>query len=300
MPSHNDRIPEDAARAIWRRAAQLQAEAESRVEERARKIPATTRANPEGDGLQLDAVRSAAEEAGISPEFVQIALAEAAASGRPAPAVAQRDILGSRIFLGAPRRTIEVATTIQGSVGAVSAACLHVFSAHPCQLQAGEVAELPSTSGRVIVFNVPKFDWSATANAPFVEKAAAVGLKQLHVAIRPLVGDPSTCEVVVAGDLYPGMRVGWRWSAATSLGAGAVGGAVGFGVASSAVAGALLALPALLGAGVLGGAMVGAWVVTYRYYLGKVVGSLKETLELLPAALRTAAHQGRHDQRGER
>jgi hypothetical protein len=293
MPSSRDRIPEEAARAIWRRAAQLQAEAESRVEERSRQIPDRAGVDDStGDGLELDAVRSAAEEAGISPEFVQIALAEAAASSRPAMAVARWDVRGSRLFLGATRRTIEVTATVEGSVREVSAACLHVFSGHPCLLQAGEVAELPSTSGRVIVFNVPKLDWSVSANPPFAEKSAMVGLKQLHVAIRPLAGHPSTCEVVVAGDLYPGMRTGWRWSAATSLGAGAVGGAVAVGVASSAVAGALLAVPALLGLGVIGGAGVAVWSATYRYYRGKIEAALKETLELLPTAIRTAAHRG--------
>src|SRR5690606_24367892 len=68
----------------------------------------------------------------------------------------------------------------------------------------GEVAELPGSAGRVIVFNVPKYDWSATANPPFVEKASIIGLRQLHVAVRPVDGDPAECEVVVAGDLHAG------------------------------------------------------------------------------------------------
>ena len=289
MPSSEDRIPEESARAIWRRAAQLQAEAESRVEERSRQIPDRTTQNSEGDGLQIDAIRSAAEEAGISPEFVQIALAEAAASSQPSLAVARGDVLGSRLFLRASRRSIEVTATIQGDIRAVSAACLHVFSGHPCLLQAGEVAELPSTSGRVIVFNVPKLDWGATSNPPFIEKAAMIGLKQLHVAIRPLGGQPPSCEVVVAGDLHPGMRTLWRWSAATSLGAGAVGGAVGVGIVGSVVSGAILVLPALLGVAVLGGGGVAVWAAGYRYYRNQVEESLKQTLDLMPTAVRALA-----------
>ena len=297
MPASEDRIPEEAARAIWLRAAQLQAEAERRVEERSRQIPVRAGDDDsENDGLQLDDIRAAAEEAGISPEFVQIALAEAAASSGPASAVARWDILGSKIFLGASRRTIEVTTTIQERVAVVSAASLQVFTGHPCLLQAGEVAELPSTSGRVIVFNVPKYDWSATANPPFVEKAAMVGLTQLHVAIRPIAPDPPTCEVVVAGDLHPGMRTRWRWSAATSVGGTAIGGVAGVAIGSSVIGGVLLALPALLGAGVVSGAAVATWAVTYRYYLGQLEESLKQSLQLLPAAARAiAAHQGTHD-----
>ena len=175
MPSSPDPISEEAARSIWRRAAQLQAEAERRLEE-SHRLPATTgREAVRGESLHPDDVRAAAEEAGISPEFVQIALAEASASPGPATVMSRSDMLGARLFLGATQRTLEATAVVEGDVDSVSAAVLQVFTGHPCLLQAGEVAELPSWSGRVIVFNVPKFDWSATANPPFVEKAAAIG-----------------------------------------------------------------------------------------------------------------------------
>jgi eukaryotic-like serine/threonine-protein kinase len=286
MPPEQDRLSEDAARSIWRRAAQLQAEAERRLEE-SHRLPATTRHASPTDGLHPDDVRAAAEEAGIAPEFVQIALAEASALIGPSSVMSPGDILGSRFFLGATQHTMEATATVPGSVDSVSAAVLQVFSGHPCLLQAGEVAELPSWQGRVFVFNVPKFDWSASANPPFVEKAAAIGLKQLHVAVRPLPGEAASCEVVVAGNLQPGMRKYWRWSAAMSVGATAAGGAAGVGfAAASAVAGALLIGPAVLGAAALSGASVGAWVWGYRSYRSAVEESLKDTLQLLPAAVR--------------
>ena len=287
MPKNSDRISEEAARSVWRRAAQLQAEAERRLEETLALPVASTSGVSDTDGLHTDDVRAAAEEAGISPEFVQIALAEASASPAPSSIMSRSDALGARLFLGATQPTIGATATVQGSMALVSAAVLQVFSGHPCLLQAGEVAELPSWSGRVIVFNVPKYDWSATSNLPFVEKAAAIGLKQLHVAVRPLAGEPASCEVVVAGDLQPGLRKYWRWSAATSVGATAAGGAAGVGIAAaSAVAGALLIVPGVLGAAVLSGASVGAWALGYRSYRGAVEQSLRESLELLPAAVR--------------
>lgn len=294
MPSSDDRIPEEAARAIWRRAAQLQAEAERRLDENLRRIPSETGTDPLGStGLHPDDVRAAGEEAGISPEFVQIALAEAAASNAPSSPMARWDVLGAKLFLGATRHTIEATATVQASVDAVSAAALQVFSGHPCLLQAGEVADLPPWSGRVIVFNVPKFDWSVTANPPFVEKASMIGLKQLHVAVRPLPVEPPACEAVVAGDLHPGMRSRWRWSAATSVGASAAGGAAGAGLAGSAIAGALLIVPALLGAAAISGAAVGAWALSYRYYRSQVEEALKQSLQLLPATARAVvANQG--------
>jgi eukaryotic-like serine/threonine-protein kinase len=297
MPSSGDRIPDEAARAIWRRAAQLQAEAERRLEERTHQLPVQHGVESlESEGLHPDDVRVAAEEAGIAPEFVQIALAEAAASPGPVSPETRWDLLGARFFLGSSRRTIEVTATVPGNLDTVSAASLQVFSGHPCLLQAGEVAEIPSSSGRVIVFNVPKFDWSVTANPPFVEKASMIGLRQLHVAIRPLPEDSSGCEVVVAGDLRPGMRRRWRWSAATSVGASAAGGAAGAGLAGSVMAGALLALPALLGAAALSGAAVAAWATAYRYYRSQAEDALKQSLQILPATARAiAAHQGGRD-----
>ena len=297
MPSRNDRIPEEAAQAIWRRAAQLQAEAERRMEENLRRIPPSASGDPvDIDGLDPHHVRIAGEEAGISPEFVQIALAEAAASSAPSSPLARWDILGAKFFLGSTHHTIEATATVQGSVDTVAAAVLQVFSGHPCLLQAGEVAELPSWSGRVIVFNVPAYDWSATANPPFVEKAAMIGLKQLHVAVRPLAVDSPACEVVVAGDLQPGVRGAWRWGAATSVGASVAGGAAGAGIAGSFIVGALLILPVVVGAVAVSAATAGAWAMGYRYYRRQVEETLNRSLQLLPATARAlAANRGAHE-----
>ena len=296
MPPSGDRSPDEAARAIWRRAAHLQAEAERRLEERTRQIPVRHAGeSSEGEGLRPDEVRLAAEEAGIAPEFVQIALAEAAAATDRELQETRWDLLGAKLFLGSTRRSIEVTAVVPGNLDTVSAASLQVFAGHPCLLQTGEVAEIAS-SGRVLVFNVPKYDWSATANPPFVEKASMIGLRQLHVAIKPLPEDPSRCEVVVAGDLRPGMRMRWRWSAATSVTASVAGGAAGAGLAGSLMGGAILALPALLGAAAVGGAAAAVWATAYRYYRSQVEEALTQSLHLLPTTARAiAAHQGRRD-----
>ena len=295
MPTGDNRISDEAARAIWRRAAELQAEAERRLEERVGRLPAARAGEPaDGDGLRPDQVRLAAEEAGIGAEFVQIALAEAAASPERASPTTRWDLLGARVFLGSTRGSVEVTAIVPGDVDTVSAASLQVFSGHPCLLQAGEVAEI-AAAGRVLVFNVPPYDWSASANPPFVEKASMIGLRQLHVAIQPLPEDPSRCEVVVAGDLRAGMRSRWRWGAATSVSASAAGGAAGVGIAAAAMAGAgaLLALPAIVGAVVVSGATVAAWAASYRYYARQVEDALQQSLRLLPTVARAiAASQG--------
>ena len=79
MSQDETRISEEETRALWQRAAELQAEAARRLEERSRQL--TPRGDPSGtaevEGYPLANVRAAAEEAGISPEFVDHALAEA-------------------------------------------------------------------------------------------------------------------------------------------------------------------------------------------------------------------------------
>ncbi len=68
MSQDDTRISEEEARALWRRAAELQAEAARRLEERSRQLAPSDPA--EVDGYRLGDVRAAAADAGISPEFV--------------------------------------------------------------------------------------------------------------------------------------------------------------------------------------------------------------------------------------
>ena len=72
------------------------------------------------------------------------------------------------------------------------------------------------------------------------------------------------------------------------MAASAAGGVAGvsLGLASQVIAGALLALPAVVGAGLASGAAIAIWAATYRYYLGQVEEALKQTLELLPGVAR--------------
>jgi hypothetical protein len=62
------------------------------------------------------------------------------------------------------------------------------------------------------------------------------------------------------------------------------------------MAGALLALPALLGAAAVSGAAVAAWAAGYRYYRSQVEDALEQSLRLLPTTARAiAANQGRRE-----
>lgn len=81
-------------RAVGRRAAQLQAEAQRRMEEARHRSPAGSESgDSQDDGLYLDDVRGAGEAAGISPEFVQIARPRA--WRRPGLAAQPRDAVAA-------------------------------------------------------------------------------------------------------------------------------------------------------------------------------------------------------------
>ena len=101
------------ARALWHRAAELQAEAARRLEERSRQL--APRGHPsdtaEVEGYRLADVRAAAEEAGISSEFVDHALVEAHNRTLVEGAQARPSAMAAR-FLGQPPLTLEVSRVI--------------------------------------------------------------------------------------------------------------------------------------------------------------------------------------------
>jgi hypothetical protein len=288
-----ERYTPEAARAVWRRAAQLQAEAERRSDER-RRLGSTRVIARDPEDFTPYEVRVAAIEAGISPEFVQIAMAEVAAADRhtlPLP-LPWRESRIAHGLLGGGRASIERTRSVNGTLDAVTAAVLRVFTGHPCFIVPGEVADLPAAAGHVVVFNVPSYDWSATADPPFVEKASVIGLTQLHVTVRPTTGVEGRCEVELSANLQPGIRSRWRLGAATSIGSGAAGGALGIGLAAPALSGVILALPAVLGAAAAGGLMMIAWTAGYRYYLAGVEKALDESLRSLEASVRAVTLTG--------
>lgn len=285
-------IPEDRAKAIWRRAARLQAEAERRMEERAREIAAGEDADvpdPE-DGFPALDVEAAAVEAGIAPEYVRIALAEVGAAGPPTAPMKEWEERAATRFLGTPERSLELVRIVAAPAERAVEAALRVLPAHPCLLQVRDVLDLGSAPGRVVVFDVPRYDWSATANPAFVEHAAMLGLRRVNLAVRSLPGARPSCEVVVSGDLEHGIRRSWRFGAGTSLAMGAAGAGAGSALAGSlALSGALLALPAVAGIALAAGLTAAVWGPTYRYYRRRVVEALEEGLRALEASARAGS-----------
>lgn len=263
--------PEDGAAAIWRRAAELQAEAEI-ASERARTTHAHRLPPETPGGLTRAEVEAVAAEAGIAPEYVRDALSEyhlrqvAAGDGKP------------------PERwTTEARRVVRASFEECRAAVLEVCAERPYLLTLADLREEPE--GTVMVFTLPSLG-STLGGGPF-DQGGIFGrtAERIAVSVRPTPHEPGSCEVHVRADVPQDTRQGvglisGMWGFA-GVGWGAIGGAA-VGIKALALAGAVLALPAVVGA-VAGGALAHQgyrWAMRRTVDAGRgALGTLAEAVE---------------------
>lgn len=291
-------IPSEQAQAIWLRAAQLQAEAASRLEQRSRDaggLTGLTAALPTG-GYRLLDVEAAAQEVGIAPEFVALALAEQPGTmTRAVPATLTggwRDRAATRL-LGTSDRSLSVTRVIRGAPKSVLEALGRVLPARPYLLKLRDSVGGHPLDGGVLVFEVPNM--MATMGlgtmehyTTFTYRMYQLELFQLNVTLRPVQSGGSACEVTVFGDLRPGLRKNLNADQVIAGSAAAVGGFVGTAAGATGLAlGALAFLPGVAAAGVLGGVALGWYRWLYRYALRKSQEELARMLESVEADLRS-------------
>ncbi|MBL8978064.1 MAG: protein kinase [Gemmatimonadetes bacterium] len=296
-PGEPDRvIATSQAEAIWLRAAQLQAEAATRLEQRSRDgtgLTTITSALPTG-GYRLRDVEAAAKEVGIAPEFVALALAEQpVAASMPAAATGSwKDRMTTRL-LGTSERSISVSRVIRGSPRTVLEAVGRIFPGRPYLLGLRDTVGGHPLDGGVLVFSVPNMMKTMVAGStemytPFTYRMYQLELFQLNVTLRPLPGGGG-CEVTIYGDLRSGLKKNLQadqWIAGTLGTAGAV---VGTAAGISALAlGTLAFLPGIAGAATLGAASLAWYRWLYRYALRKGTEELEGMLSALEAYLRSA------------
>ena len=271
MSQDDTRIPEEEAHALWRRAAELQAEAARRLEERSRQLVPRENAADTGevDGYRLADVRTAAEEAGISPEFLDRALVESRNQALVEVAREQPSAMAAR-FLGGPPRAIEVSRVIHAPAETVYAAMKRVLPRHPFRLSLVDHHGDPIDGG-VLVFNLPGYSPTAsTATQPLAE----MSVTQLLFSLRRLDTDPPATELTVQGSLIRSHKLHmWVGGSVSVLFASlsGVGGAFAGGAAAGALGIGGLAAGAIVGS-LAGGAAVGGlvmlgWRAVYRYSL---------------------------------
>ena len=203
MSQDETRISEEEARALWHRAAELQAEAARRLEERSRQL--APRGHPsdaaEVEGYRLADVRAAAEEAGISPAFVDHALVEARNRALADGAHARPSKMAAR-FLGQPPLALQVSRVIHAPAEEVYRAMQRILPEDPFRLSLVDQHGGDPLDGGALVFKVPAY-LSTPGDQSFAYEMAWVDLKQLHFSLRRVDTDPPETELTVRGSLDP-------------------------------------------------------------------------------------------------
>ena len=266
-------LSEGEALAVWSRAAQLQAEADtpdersataSRAQPTAAK--ATTVAVAEGTrapaGMYLvREIVAAARDAGISDTHVRVALAEHDALGHVlALAVEAMDDGARDRLIGVGARSVRAQRVIPESVAAVLERLRVAAAAAPWSLEFDALIGDQPAQGGVLRFTVPVMGSHQDASAPprslnrFVYHASRVGLLHVHVTVAPRGTEALPgCELTITGDLRAGERhlmgvyrvlmnvlAGVVSTAGAVLGAeagGPAGAAAGFGIGVAAAFG---------------------------------------------------------------
>ena len=292
------RLTEDEARALWERAARLQAEAAARELAAPRPESDSDPEEPEGRGdYSVEVVRRAAEEAGIAREFVDRALEERALSGEASGPV---DRWADRL-LGDGPRVSRTTSVLEGSVQEVFESLRRVMPNPPFGFTLSGTRDGPPPEGGTLVFEVPYYYGTTGSmgqiSGPVMDIRHWADLKEVFVRLVPVeVGEaeaPRTEMQVWASTAYARRVNFWVGGGAAAF-AGAAAGIAGF-----LVSGGLLDLAAAsevlvqLGAGAASGVtgLLGAargWRPVYRY--GQKKG--QEGMQRIIDAVRVDLHTG--------
>ncbi|MES2522948.1 MAG: serine/threonine-protein kinase [Gemmatimonadota bacterium] len=297
----------DEAMAVWRRAAELQAEAATRLESRMREANETRRmvaggqaggpgnppAEPVSEVVPTDAYRvsdveAAAKEVGISHRYVALAMAELKTSpdavARVQPMPQWKDRLATRL-LGTSQRTLSVSRVFRFAPRVVLQAVGRSLQAHPYSLALRDTLGGHPLDGGVLVFELPPYSES---NYRWTWTRYGVYVPEVRVTFASVAGDPRACEVTMHLDLRRGMTynlAGYGVGTGFGTAAGAAAGAV-IGKAAMTLVGAALLGPALGGAAVLGLAALACAGPFYRWEIGKSAAELEAALGSVEASIR--------------
>lgn len=288
-------LDETTAKAIWLRAAQLQADASRQVRERtARAEEFATGIHssvPTGSYRQGD-VEAAAVEAGIGEEFVQLALAELPADEAALPAGQElHEDRFTTLVLGNVERSLSVTRVIAAKPARTLEALGQVLPAAPWNLTFRDTVGGHPLDGGVLTFAMRELSaadyFTNHAFSSLRYYMSVVDAYQLRITLHPVAGDPHRSEVRVTADLRPGLRKNAKIGGLLGGGMGAVGAAVGIGVSLGTGLG-LAAIPIGVGAlGAVGAAMVAVYRGSFRWGLGRARRELEHLLEAVGAHARS-------------
>lgn len=287
-PPSDEIVPDDRVHAALRRAAQLQAEAAERLEQRTRLLAGETESEAGAGGVTRANLEAAAAEAGISPEYLRQALVEQDALGEHAEELAPWVERASNRILRSRQRTIEMSRTIRAAPADVLETMKRIFPAHPYLLTLVDLVGDDPLNGGVLVFEIPRYTMTNVNVSQLSYTATAADLAQLHVTLRDVgAGGAPACEVTFRGDLRRGVRRNVAFGLGTMGVAGTLGALIGTAVGFASG----LALPLL--ATVAGGALTGGlgslgYGAAYRHYLRRLNTEMETLLKILDTGTRTA------------
>jgi predicted Ser/Thr protein kinase len=297
-------LREDQAAVVWRRAAQLQAEAAARLERetRANRTRALGAATPEASGPESESlpgtstyrvqdVEAAAVEAGISQRFVALALSELPKD--PSLAVvenegAPRERLG-RSLLGRVERSLSVSRLVRAPARDVLKTMGRTFQGPIFRLMLKDQIGPHPLDGGILVFKIPDMDASGNYAAAFTWLRYGLFAQEIRVTLRALDHDSAATEVTAIADLRPGIGYNVWGYGAIAAGLTAVSG-VGGGIIAAkamALAGAVIGLPVAITGLAAGAVAVAATRAFYRWELRAATKEMEELLASIEGGLRT-------------
>jgi predicted Ser/Thr protein kinase len=280
--------PEEA-QAVWLRAAQLQQDAATRIREEARQREAAGMAT---GSYRLQDVVYAAGEAGIGAEYVQLALTELPATAPPAPPESETSERRTTLLLGTRDRSLRVSQVIGSPPAKVLEALGQVVTQSPYGLQLVDTVGGHPLDGGVMQFHLSQSFTEAVVEGAvnmFLYHLGQIELDDLRITLRPVGPARAETEVVVYGDLRPGMRKNVRASHLTAVGSG-----TGIGGAAWALA-ATKWLGLGVAAGMLPAVPIAAAAVAISYGLFRLSyrGALRSTEEEISKMLMAVASAAR-------
>jgi hypothetical protein len=253
------------------------------------------------DGYRLEHVQAAAREAGISQQFVALALAEVRGSAPAGGVVTARDgaAVGgwqerhSTRFLGTSERSLAVTRRIAAPPAKVLPAIGQVLPQGPFELSLREVVGGHPLDGGVMVFAFPG-EMSVLGVGSGINMTWYGTRMQLEAAtcqftLREAPGAPGASELTMYVDLRPGVRRNVNASAWLSGAFGSIAGGLGgvIGTKTLAALGALGGLGAGVAvAGVVALGSVALYRGSYRNAVRRAQQEMTRALDAVANSLR--------------
>jgi hypothetical protein len=249
------------------------------------------------EGYRMRHVRAAAVEAGISEQFVALALAEL--PSRNSGELAQLESATwqerhSPQLLGTRERSCATTRIIAAPPHKVLQALGLALQQSPWELTLKEPVGGHPLDGGVLVFDLPGRVVGMTMT--YDKSFAWLGLrhqleaKQVQVTLRSAPGQPSSTEVTMYADLRPGVRRNVNAASWLAGGSGIFGGGIGAAIGAKVLAGLAIITVGLPAVGLGAAAAVATFAgyrMSYRNAVQRAREEMGRALDAVAASVRS-------------